>query len=84
MVTNNPKYIFSLLLHFVLVLNALVRKLSDIQYLSLTKPTMQQCFHPSAKYLLCRYIIPSFVEHSFRVEGESWYLFANSPLCILI
>jgi len=40
---------------------------SHLIYLSLTKPTMQQCFHPSAKHMLCRYIIPNFVGHSFRV-----------------
>jgi len=45
---------------------------------------MQQCFHPSAKHLLHRYITPSFVGHYFRVEGETWYFFANSPLCILV
>jgi len=45
---------------------------------------MLQCFHPSAKHLLYRYITPSFVGHSFRDEGETWYFFANSPLCILI
>jgi len=48
-------------------------------YLNLTKPTMQQCFHPSAKHLPYRYITTSFVEHSFRVQGETWYFFANSP-----
>jgi len=41
---------------------------SYLIYLSLTKPTMQQCFHPSAKYLLCRYIIPSFVERIFVLK----------------
>jgi len=45
---------------------------------------MQQCFHSSAKHLLHRYITPSFVGHYFRVEGETWYFFANSPLCILV
>ena len=40
-----------------------------------------QMFNPA---LLYRYITPSFVGHSFRVEGETWYFFANSPLCILI
>jgi len=64
------------------MLNALVRKSSDL--LELTKPTMQQCFHPSAKNLLYRYITPSFVGHSFPVEGETWYFFANSPLSIFI
>jgi len=56
---------------------------TDLIYLSLTKPTMQQRFHPSVKHLLYRYITPSCVGHSFRVEGETWYFFANSPLCIL-
>jgi len=57
---------------------------SNLIYLSLTKPTMQQCFHPSAEHLLYRYITPSFVGHSFRAEGETWYFFGNSPLSILI
>ena len=35
---------------------------------------MQQCFHPSAKHLLYRYITPSFAGHSFRVKGETWYV----------
>ena len=33
---------------------------------------MQQCFHPSAKHLLYRYITPNFVGHPFRVKGETW------------
>jgi len=45
---------------------------------------MQQCFHQSAKHLLYRYITSSFVGHSFHVEDETWYFFANSPLCIWI
>jgi len=57
---------------------------SHLIYLSLTKPTMQQRFHPSAKHLLYRCITPSFVGHSFHVKGEAWYFFANSPLRILI
>jgi len=59
---------------------------SDLIYLSLTKPTMQFFFrfHPSAKPLLYKYITRSFVGHSFRVKGETWYFFANSRLCILI
>ena len=60
------------------------RFVSHLVYLSLTKPTMQQRFHPSGKHLLYKYITPSFVGHSFRVKGETWYFFANSPLCILI
>jgi len=58
---------------------------SHLIYLSLTKPTIQQCFHPSVKHLLYRYITSTqgFVGHSFRVEGETWYFFVNSPLCIL-
>jgi len=39
--------------------------------LSLTKPTMQQRFHPSAKHFLYKYNTPSFVGHSFRVKGET-------------
>jgi len=27
-------------------------------------------------------IYGSFVGHSFRVKGETWDLFANSPLCV--
>jgi len=51
----------------------------------ITKPTIQQCFHPIAKHLLYRYVIPSFAGHSFRVNaGETLYLFADSPLCMLI
>ena len=67
----------------MLVLNALVRKSSDL--LEFNQPTMQHCFHPSAKHLLYRYVTPNFAGHSFRVnEGEAWYFFANSTLCILI
>jgi len=51
--------------------------LSHLIYLRLTKPTMQQYFHLSAKYLLYRYITPGFVGHSFRVEGETWYFFCQ-------
>jgi len=44
---------------------------------------MQQCFQPSAKHLLYRYITPSFVGQSFRVVGETWYFSGNSPSCTL-
>jgi len=53
------------------VLNALVRKSSDL--LEFNQTTMQQRFHPSAKHLLYKYITPSFVGHSFRFKGETWY-----------
>jgi len=54
------------------VLNTLVRKSYDL--LSLTKPTMQQCFHPRAKHLLHRYVTPTFAANFFRVnEGEIFY-----------
>ena len=46
-------------------------------YLSLTKPTIQQRFHPSAKHLLYRYITPSFVGHSFRAKDETLVLFCQ-------
>jgi len=37
---------------------------------------MQQCFHPSAKHLLYRYVTPSFAGHPFRVSaGETCYFF---------
>jgi len=45
---------------------------------------MQQRFHPSAKHFHYKYITPSFVGLSVRVEGETWYFFANSPLGRLI
>ena len=53
-------------------------------YLNLSKPTMQQCFHPSTKHLLYRYITPSFVGRSFHVKGVTCYFFANSPFWIWI
>jgi len=28
---------------------------------------MQQCFHPSAKHVLYRYVSPGLAGHSFRV-----------------
>jgi len=40
---------------------------------------MQQCFHPSAKRLLYRYVTPSFVGHSFRVESETCYFLSIHP-----
>jgi len=61
----------------VLVLNALVRKLPDL--LEYNQTHNAAMFSPSAKHLLYSYITPSFVGHSFRVEGETWYFFANSP-----
>jgi len=48
---------------------------SHLIHLSLAKPTMQQCFHPSAKHLVYRYITPSFVGHSFRVKRWNLVLF---------
>ena len=82
MVTNKSKRFF---LHsYTLCLCRMHQFVSHLIYLTLTKTTMQQCFHPSAKHSLYRYITPSFVRHSFRVKGETWYFFANSLLCILI
>jgi len=57
---------------------------SHLIYLSLTKPTMQQRFHPSAKHILYSYITPNFVGHYFPVEGETGYFFAKPPLYIFI
>ena len=47
---------------------------SHLIYLISTKTTSQQCFHPSAKHLLYRYITRSFAGHSFRVKGETSYI----------
>jgi len=66
----------------VLVLNALVRKSSDLVECNQTHNAAMFSF--DSKNLLYRYITPSFVGHSFRVEGETWYVFANSSLCTLI
>jgi len=74
------KYFFSYLLHFVLVLNALIRLI----FFSSAKPTMQQHFHPSAKHLLYTYITPSFVGHSFHVKGETWYFLPIHRCAFLI
>jgi len=54
---------------------------SHLIYFSLTKLTMQQRFYPGAKRLLYKYITPRIFGHSFHVKGETWYFFANSPLC---
>jgi len=45
---------------------------------------MQQCFHPSAKHFLYRYVTPSFAGHSFCVNAsETWYLFLPIHRCAL-
>jgi len=64
----------------MLVLNALVRKSSDLLDFTL------QC---SNVFIQVRNVCftdrpPGFVGHSFRVEGETWYIFSDSSLCILI
>jgi len=70
MVTNKSKRNFSID-SYTLCLCWIQWFVSHLIYLGLTKPTMQQCFHPSAKHLLYRCITPSFDGHSFRVEGET-------------
>jgi len=40
---------------------------SHLICLSLTKPKMQQCFHPSVKHLLYRYI--TFFTETFDLSG---------------
>jgi len=47
---------------------------------------MQQCFHPSAKHLLYRYVTPIFAGHPFRVSaGETCYfLFLFNLKCIFV
>jgi len=74
---TNKRDIFSLTLK-TFCLCWMHRFVSHLIYLSLTKTTMQQRFHPSAKHLLYKYITPRFVGHSFRVKGGTWYFFANS------
>ena len=69
MVTNKSKRYF-FLPSYTLCLCWMHWFVSHLIYFCLTKPIMQQCFHPSTKYLLCEYIAPSFVRHSFRVRGE--------------
>jgi len=56
---RSKRYFF---VDFELVLIALL--VSYLIYLSLTKPKMQQCFHPSANHLFTL----NFVGHSFRVK----------------
>jgi len=77
-VINQSKNIYSVTLiklcGFVPVLNHWF--VSHQIYISSTKHTMQQCFHPRAKHLLYRYVTPSFARHSFRVNaGETWYFY---------
>jgi len=38
---------------------------SHMIYLSSTKPTVQQCFHPSATHFLCKYTTPSLLDILF-------------------
>jgi len=66
----------------VLVLNALVHKSSDLFEFNQTHNAAR--FSSSEKHLFYRYMTPSFVAHSFRVRGETWYFFDNSTLRILI
>jgi len=68
MVTNKSKRDF-FIDSYTLYLCWMQLFVSHLLYLSLTKPTMQQYFHPSAKHLLYRCITPSFVGHSFHIEG---------------
>ena len=51
----------------MLVLNALVRKSSDLP--EFNQPIRQQCFHPSAKHLLYMSVTPSFAGHFFPVNA---------------
>ena len=83
---TNLKDIFMWFLHFsALCLCWIYWFVSHLMHLSLTKPTMQHCFHPNTKHLLYKYMTPSFASHFFCVNsGKTWYLFAILPLCILI
>jgi len=68
----------------VLVLNALVRKSSHLLEFSETHNAATFSSKSETFALQVTYITPSFVGQSFRVKGETWYFFANSPLCTLI
>ena len=68
----------------MLVVNALVRKSSDLLEFNHTHNAAVFSSKCETFALQYRYITPSFVAHSFRVKGETWYFFANSPLGILI
>jgi len=65
----------------VLVLNALVRKSSDLLEFN---QTHNAAMFSSKCETFALQVHHSFVGHSFRVEGEAWYFLANSPLCSLI
>ena len=88
MVTNQSKNIYSVTLTPCVCAEYIHWFVSHTIYLSLGKPTMQQCFYLSAKHLLYRYVAPSFAGHSFRVlmqvklgtfspihRCEFWFLF---------
>jgi len=83
MVANKSKRYFSVILtlcDFVLVVNTLVRKSSDLPEFNETHNAAM--FSSMCETLLYRYVTPSFAVHFFRVNaGENWYFFANSPLC---
>ena len=68
----------------MLVLNAFVRKSSDLLEFNQTHNAARFSSKFEMFALHVGYIKPSFVGYSFRVEGETWCFFANSPLCILM
>jgi len=73
---TNPKDSFSVTLTLCACAEC-IGSLSHLIYLSLTKPTVQQCFHPSAKHLYYKCITSSFVWQSFRSERWNLVLFCQ-------
>jgi len=66
MVTNQSKRFILWLFHFATFCLCWIHGFaSHLICLSLTKPTMHQCFHPSAKHLLYRYVSPSLAVFLF-------------------
>jgi len=63
-------------------MNALVRKSSGL--LEFNQTHNSATFSSKCETFALQYITPSFVRHSFHVEGEAWYFFTNTTLRILI
>ena len=61
----------------MLVLNALILKSSDLLQFNHTHNAAVFSSKYEAFDLQIGYITPSFVGHSFRVRGETWYFFCQ-------
>ena len=83
MATNKSKRYF-VLDSYTLCLCCIDLFVSHLIYLSFNQTHNAAMLLSKCETFFYRYITPNFVGHSFRVEGETWCLFANSALCILI